>query len=181
VQPTEYFQQPKQRRLDTFPTASLSGPIIKDRLWFFGSYSPTIIDQNLDVTFYTNAPAATRVINTAEGRDGTGRDTYRRKTTYNYMFGRLDAQILDNLRVSGTYLWNPVVRQGSFSFLNEFGLGGVTTVGTALFGASDPAVNFGGNIGTLRGSELRSRQGGRDNSNNITSQAVWTPIQNIIA
>lgn len=180
VQPTEYFQQPKQRRLDTFPTASLSGPIIKDRLWFFGSYSPTVIDQNLDVTFYTNAPAATRVINTNEGVNGTGRDTYRRKTTYNYMFGRLDAQILDNLRVSGTYLWNPVVREGSFSFLNEFGLGGVTTVGTALFGASDPPVDFGGNIGVLRGSELRRRQGGRDNSNNVTSQVVWTPIQNII-
>ena len=182
VQPTEYFQQPKQRRLDTFPTASLSGPIIKDRLWFFGSYSPTVIDQTVDVTFYTNAPAATRTISNAEGagRNNSGFDSYRRKTTYNYMFGRLDAEVTDKLRLTGTYLWNPVVRKGSFSFLNEFGLGGVTTVGTAVFGFTDPAVNFGGNIGTLQGSELRSRQGGRDNSNNVTAQAIYTPIEKLI-
>jgi len=180
VQPTEYFQQPKQSRLDTFPSAMLSGPIVKNKLWFFGSYSPTVLDQTVDVTFYTNAPAATRVINTAAGLNGTGRDSYRRKTTYNYAFGRLDAEITDKLRLTGTYLWNPVVREGSFSFLNEFGLGGVTTVGTALFGATDPPVNFGGSIGTLQGSALRSRQGGRDNSNNITGQAVWTPLDNLV-
>lgn len=178
VQPTEYFTQPKQRRLDTAPTANLSGPIIKDRLWFFGSYSPQIIEQNLDVTFYTNEPAATRTINPAHPRGGY--DTYYRKTQYNYAFGRLDAQPWNNLRLTGTYLWNPVVRTGSLSFLNEFGLGGVTGVGTAQFGFIDPAVDFGGNIGTLQGSELRRRQGGRDNSNNVTGQAVWTPLKNIV-
>jgi hypothetical protein len=178
VQPTEFFRQPKQRRLDLFPSATLSGPVINNKLWFFGSWSPTIIEQNLDVTFYTNAPAATRTINTAAGNGG--RDTYFRRTTYNYGFGRLDAQPYSKLRLTGTYLWNPVVREGSFSFLNEFGLGGVTTVGTALFGASDPPVDFGGNIGVLGGSELRRRQGGRDNANNVTFQAVWTPINNLV-
>jgi hypothetical protein len=182
VQPTEYFTHPKQRRLDTFPSASLSGPIIKNRLWFFGSYSPTVIDQTVDVTFYTNAPAATRTINHAAGagRDNSGFDSYRRKTTYNYMFGRLDAEITSKLRLTGTYLWNPVVRNGSLSFINEFGLGGVTGAGTAQFGFVDPAVDFGGNIGVLQGSDLRNRQGGRDNSNNVTGQAVYTPWQSLI-
>lgn len=178
VQPTEYFIQPKQRRLDSFPTGSLSGPILKDKLWFFGSWSPTIIDQNLDVTFYTNAPAATRTINTAAGNNGF--DTYHRKTTYNYGFLRLDAQPISSLRLTGTYLWNPVVRQGSLSFLNELGLGGVTTVGTALFGTTDPPVDFGGTIGVIGGSRLRSLQGGRDNSNNVTAQAVYTPLSNLV-
>ena len=183
VQPTEYFQQPKQRRLDTFPTASLSGPIIKNRLWFFGSYSPTIIDQTVDVTFYTNDPAPIRTISHANGagRDNSGFDSYRRKTTYNYMFGRLDAEVTSRLRLTGTYLWNPVVREGSLSFINEFGLGGVTNAGTAQFGFADPPVDFGGSIGVLQGSALRSRQGGRDNSNNITAQAIWTPLDSVIA
>lgn len=178
VQPTEFFRHPKQRRLDTFPSATVSGPILKDKLWFFGSWSPTVIDQTLDVTFYTNQPAATRTINTAAGVNG--RDTYRRKTTYNYGFMRLDSQPFSKLRLSGTYLWNPVVREGSFSFLNELGLGDVTTIGTALFGASDPPVDFGPRIGILGGSQLRSRQGGRDNSNNVTGQAVWTPLSNLV-
>lgn len=182
VQPTEYFTHPKQRRLDTYPSASLSGPIIKNRLWFFGSYSPTVIDQTVDVTFYTNAPAATRTINHAAGagRDNSGFDSYRRKTTYNYMFGRLDAEITSKLRLTGTYLWNPVVRKGSLSFINEFGLGGVTGAGTAQFGFVDPAVDFGGDIGVLQGSDLRNRQGGRDNSNNVTAQAIYTPWQSLI-
>src|SRR3982751_2054796 len=60
VQPTEYFTQPKQRRLDSSYSATLSGPIIKNKVWFFGSWSPQNIDQTLDMTFYTNAPAATR-------------------------------------------------------------------------------------------------------------------------
>jgi hypothetical protein len=183
VQPVEYFTHPKQRRLDTFPTASLSGPIIKNHLWFFGSYSPTIIDQIVDVTFYTSAPAATRTINHAAGAgaNDSGFDSYRRKTTYNYMFGRLDAEVTSKLRLTGTYLWNPVVRKGSLSFINEFGLGGVTNTGTAQFGFVDPAVDFGGDIGVLQGSQLRARQGGRDNSNNITAQAIYTPFQNLIS
>lgn len=178
VQPTEYFRQPKQRRLDSFPTGTFSGPIVKDKLWFFGSWSPTVIEQNLDITFYTNAPAATRTILTTAGNNGT--DTYFRRTTYNYGFLRFDGQPYSKLRLTGTYLWNPVVRNGSLSFINEFGLGGPTNAGTAQFGFTDTPVNFGGSIGTLGGSALRRLQGGRDNANNMTAQAIWTPLNNLV-
>jgi len=178
VQPTEYLRLPKQARLDFFPTGNLSGPIIKDRLWFFGSYSPTIIEQTVNTTFLTNAPAATRTINTAAGNGGT--DQYFRRSTYQYAFARLDAQPFSKLRLTGTYLWNPVIRQGVLPFTPEFGLGGVGGTGSLSFGGSDPAINFGGNIGTLGGSDLRRRQGGRDNSNNVTAQAIYSPLENLV-
>jgi hypothetical protein len=178
VQPTEYIRLPKHDRLDFFPTGSLSGPIINNKLWFFGSYSPTIIEQTVNTTFMTNAPAATRTINTAAGNNGT--DQYFRRSTYHYAFGRLDAQPFSKLRLTGTYLWNPVVRQGVLPFTPEFGLGGVGGTGAISFGGSDPVVDFGGSIGRLGGSELRRRQGGRDNANNITAQAVYTPLENLV-
>jgi hypothetical protein len=178
VQPTEYIRLPKHRRTDFFPTGSLSGPIINNKLWFFGSWSPTIIEQTVDTTFLTNAPAATRTINTAAGFNGT--DSYYRKSTYNYSFARFDAQPFSKLRLTGTYLWNPVIREGVLPFTPEFGLGGVGGTGALSFGGSDPAINFGGSIGTLGGSNLRRLQGGRDNSNNVTAQAVYTPLANLV-
>jgi hypothetical protein len=167
VQPFEQFRPKKPRYLFTAPTASLSGSIIKDRLWFFGSWSPQIFDEYRDVTFYTNAPAATRIVN--------GMDTYHRKITQNYGFGRIDAQPFSKLRLYGTYLWNPEVREGFFPFVRS-----ATTAPTASFGGSDPAVDFGPGIGFLGGSDLRRRQGGRNNSNNVTGQAVYTPLDNLV-
>ncbi|MBC7901331.1 MAG: TonB-dependent receptor [Saprospiraceae bacterium] len=160
-QSTELFNAPKAASLNFFPTVNLSGPIIKDRLWFFGSYSPQILETTVDTTFYTNQPAATRTV--------VSTDTYRQKVIQQYAFGRLDAQPIDKLRLSGTYLWNPVITEGLLPF------------GTASFGGSDPAVDFGGNIGLLSGSDLRKLQGGRNNANNVTGQAVYTILDNLVA
>ena len=38
----EYFQPSKDGGTNFFPTASVSGPIVKEKLWFFSSYSPQI-------------------------------------------------------------------------------------------------------------------------------------------
>ncbi len=166
-QSTEYINPPKNGFLANYPTANLSGPIIKDRLWFFGSYSPTIQVTETDTTFFTNAPAATR-------RE-TARDVFRLKRTFEYAFARLDAQPVSNIRLSGTYTWNPIVDQGALPFST-----GAIPAGTISLGGAPAVVNFGGNIGTLRGSEISNRQGGRQNSNNVTGQAVWTPTSNVV-
>lgn len=171
TQTIEKIQMPKPNYTNTFPTANLSGPVIKDKLWFFSSYSPQIFDEIVPTTFYTNAPAATRTI--------TATDEYRRKRTYEYAFTRLDAQPFSKVRLTGTYLWNPIIDEGALPFTSGTNLATTNNPGTITF-SSDPAVNFGGNIGTLQGSALRNRQGGRQNSNNLTGQAVYTPLNNLV-
>jgi hypothetical protein len=174
LQPTEFFTPQKQGGLNFFPTANFSGPIIKEKLWFFGSYSPQVFESTVDTTFYTNAPAATRIVNTAAGKGG--RDTYTQKFKLEYGFVRLDTQPFSKLRLSGTYLWNPQITEG----LLPFGSNASGSASTAVFGGSDPAVNFGGSIGTLGGSELRRLQGGRNNANNLTGQGVYSITDKVV-
>lgn len=156
----EYIDIPKSQTLSVFPTANLSGPIIKNKLWFFGSYSPTIQNISTTTNFFTNAPAATRTL--------TNTETFRLKRTFEYAFARLDAQPISNLRLSGTYTWSPIVDEGALPF------------GTVSLGGAPPVTNFGGTIGTLSGNQLTDRQGGRQNSNNVTGQAIFTPTSNLV-
>jgi Carboxypeptidase regulatory-like domain/TonB-dependent Receptor Plug Domain len=166
LQPTEYFTAPRVETLNTFRSGNFSGPIVKNKLWFFGSYSPQVFESTVNTTFYTNVAAATRTINTNAGKNGT--DTYSQKQTFEYGFLRLDAQPFSKLRLSGTYLWNPQITQGLLPF------------GTASFGGTDPVINFGGTIGKIGGSELRSRQGGRNNATNVTGQGIYTVNQHLV-
>ncbi len=167
VETVEYYKQPKAGYDFFMPSAVVSGPIVKDKVWFFGSWTPQFLDQRTTTTFYTNQPAGIRTIVSAPNTN-FGQDTYQSTTTSEYAFGRIDAQPLQNLRLTGTFLWNPVVTDGLIPF------------NPTSFGGTDPAVNFGGDIGSLGGSALRSRQGGRNNSNNVTFQAVYTPTQSLV-
>ena len=160
VQTTEYVNPPKSEGANVLPTANLSGPIIKNKLYFFGSYTPQVFDTITTTNFFTNVPAATRTLVATE--------TYRLKRTYQYAFGRLDATLFDKLRLTGTYLWNPIIDEGNVPF------------GTLSFGGTPQSVNFGGSIGTLTGRQLTDRQGGRQNSNNVTMQGVLTPTNNSV-
>ncbi|MDQ4123422.1 MAG: carboxypeptidase regulatory-like domain-containing protein [Acidobacteriota bacterium] len=168
VQTAEYFNPAKAGGVNFFPTSNLSGPIIKNKLWFYGSYSPQIYGTELETLYYTNAPAATRTFVTSE--------RYSRKRTYEYAFARLDANPFNNLRLTGTYLWNPVVDKGGLGTAQGFSNVGSNAIS---FGAV-PTANFGGNIGILRGRELTSRQGGRQNSNVVTVSGVYTPTSNLV-
>jgi len=166
----EYFNQPKNRNVQANPSFVLSGPILKDRVWFFSSYTPQINDQQTTTTFYTNVPAASRTINAIPATNG-GQDTYHSKVTQEYAFGRIDAQPFEKLRVSGTFLWNPLITDGVIPF------------NPAAFGSTDAAVNFGtvAQPNLYQGARLRDRQGGRNNGNNFTTQAVYTATPNLVA
>lgn len=171
TQSPEYFNPPKTEGLNFFPTANLSGPIIKDRVWFFGSYSPQIFNSEVETKYYSNSAPATRVLRATE--------TYTRKTTYEYAFGRIDASPINNLRLTGTYLWNPVVQEGSLpsqSFSNVSNSSIILTTNTAGFSSLD----FGPGIGIQSEPQFRPQQGGRQNSNIVTVSGVYTPTSNIV-
>lgn len=142
----EYVQPAREPSLGFFPSATLGGPIVKNRLWFFTSYTPQIFTR-------------TRTINY---RGFSGQQEYRNKQTNEYTFARLDAQPISSIRLSGTFTYNPIIQDGE--------LPGVLT----QFSSSLPSGN--GLVGTAYQNQL----GGRQNSNNVTGQAVWTPTNNLI-
>ncbi|MFZ1699589.1 MAG: carboxypeptidase regulatory-like domain-containing protein [Pyrinomonadaceae bacterium] len=163
----EYFDPVKSKGDDYFPTANLSGPIIKDRLWGYTSYSPQFFNTAVNTEYFTNVPASTRTFITSE--------RYRRETRYEYAFARLDGNPFNNLRLTSTFLWNPVATAGSIpgtSFSN------VTS--SAIGFNNVPTANFGGTTGTLVGNQYTSRQGGRQNSNIVTLAGVYTPTSSLV-
>jgi hypothetical protein len=164
----EYFQPAKAEGANFFPTANLSGPIVKNRVWFFGSYSPQYFNTEVDSQYYTNSGAATRTFITSR--------RYARQTKYEYGFGRIDASPLNNLRLTGTFLWNPVITQGSLpgtSFSN-------VTNSSIILDTGVLSTNFGPGIGLLSEDEYRPLQGGRQTANSVTLSGVYTPTSNIV-
>ena len=167
VQTAEYFNPGKAGGTNFFPTANISGPIIKDRLWFYTSYSPQIFQTDVDTQYFTNLPAATRTFIATE--------RYSRTRKYEYAFARLDANPFNNLRLTGTFLWNPLIDQGSIP-ASSF-----TNVGSSAIGFGNvPTANFGGTTGVLTGNDFTDQQGGRQNSNLVTVAGVYTPTSNIV-
>src|SRR4030095_4762190 len=145
------------------------GPIIKNRLWFYSSYTPQIFNTEVVTRYYTNVAAATRPLLSTQN--------CRRKRTNEYAFGRVDANPFDNLRLSGTFLWNPVVDEGSIpstSFSN---------VGSSAFVFDNNGVgaaNCAGTTGVLTEPQYRPQQGGRQTSNMVTFSGVYTPTSNLV-
>jgi hypothetical protein len=64
----------KDEGTDFFPYISLGGPIIKDRIWFFGSYAPQFINVDRRYGLYPSA---------ASGRDPATRQ-FVSTNTYSY-------------------------------------------------------------------------------------------------
>lgn len=116
--------------LGFFPYATLSGPVIKDRLWFLGSVAPQVITNERNFTF----------------PDGTA-SRYTRRDQYDYYFARLDAAITDNFRIFSTFTYNPLKINGTLP-----GYTTLTAVDTAAdapdvfeqsqLGGRQPANNF---------------------------------------
>ena len=152
----EYIQPRKDGGTNEFPTANLSGPIFKDRLWFFGSYSPQMFNTTRTLDYISPDPR-TRTISETQ--------TYRSKRTFEFADIRLDGAPSDKLRVTGRFIWAPIHDEGA---VDAFGS---TT-------ASPQEALIGGR--TLRGPAFLGQQGGRQNSNNITGSAVWTPTNKLV-
>jgi hypothetical protein len=169
-QVVEYFQPQQDRGTNWYPTALVSGPIIRDRAWFFGIYSPQYLVATRTQQFVSGFGAA-RVV--------TSEQEYRAKQTNEYALLRIDANPTNNIRVSTSFTYNPIIQEGLFA-----GGAGVTTpfqpAATSTLIGTPSFANFGGSVGTLRGAELAARQGGRQNANNFRIEGIWTPNSNLI-
>ncbi len=152
----EYIQPRKDNGFDYFPSATLGGPIVKDRFWFFAAFAPQIqkIDRTLD--YISSDPRARTISETL---------TYKFKRISHFSELRLDGAPSDKLRLSGRFIWAPIKDEGALPLFTE------TTV-------SPQQASFGGQ--TLRGPAFLGQQGGRQNSNNIGGSAVWTPTSKFV-
>lgn len=174
LQRTEYISVPKAGGYNFFPTANFAGPVIKDRMWFSASYSPQIFTQDVNTDFYTNRSVTP--LGTAPARAYQFSRKYNASQRFEYAFARLDAQPSDKVRVSGTFLWNPIINKGVIPF-GTVSLGGVEASQTA---AGKSCADFPTQTCYV-GADMYSRQGGRQTSNNATGSVSWTPRSDMVA
>jgi hypothetical protein len=168
----EYLPQKRDAGTVTIPTLSVSGPIIKGKLWFFAIQNPRIIETTRTTNFVTNG-----VVNGVRGPHlpaaitnplvlqygGTTTQTASERTTYHYSNIRIDAAPTDKLRVFSSFTWNPIVDKGAL-------LGG-----TYVIGQPTADANYG-----KQGADLFALGGGRQNSNNFRVEGTYTATNNLI-
>jgi len=150
----EFFQPAKDGGSGFFPTATLSGPIVKEKLWFLASYSPQIYRTTRSVDYFSSSNPANRTINETV--------RYESNVRTEQAFVRLDAQPSSSVRMFGTFLYNPIIQDGALPLVNE-GFAGV------------PQSALG-----LRGADFLATRGGRQNSNLVNGQIRWNVLNNFV-
>ncbi len=139
----EQFNRKKDGGTDWSPTATFSGPIVKDKMWGLVSYAPQIISTSRMIDYFsTNFP----------GRTVVSSERYDQTFKTEAAFARIDAQPMSKLRVYGTFLWNPIIQDGSLPG---------TTAGLQSTAPTQDVNTW-------------AAQGGRQNSNSINGQATYT-------
>jgi Carboxypeptidase regulatory-like domain/TonB-dependent Receptor Plug Domain len=165
-QTNNYLKPAKDDFTNHYPSFALGGPLKQDRAWFFLSYAPQIFNTTRTVNYFTQNAATNGAIVASTTQTS---QQYSTKVRQEYLQGRLDYAPIDSLRLSGTYTWNPIVQDG------------ILPLGNITINGAPPSANFGGSIGALSGPTWTNQQGGRQNSTNVSTQAVWSPTSKLIA
>lgn len=153
----EEIQPRRDQGTSSFPFASLSGPILKDRIWFFGAYAPQFVNIDRQLDYISSDPRG-RVVNATEN--------YTQRQKQEYAFGRIDIQPISSLRLTGSYLWNPLVQIGApDAFANT-----TSTVPSLQFPSGE----------IRRGAAFLNPQGGRQTANNTNGSVIWTPTSRFV-
>ncbi len=130
----EYYPSRRDQYNETNPTTTLGGPIVKDKLWFFAGYAPQRFTQSRTLIFLDG------------NRVPTGRvDTYHFNQRKEGTFGRIDAQVTDKLRLTGTINWNPLTQTGvTPGYSNELGSTFASPAAYVPTGGRQNSMNFTG-------------------------------------
>jgi hypothetical protein len=90
-----YINPPGDSFTNTYPSATISGPILKNRLWFLVSAAPQFFRTDRAFRFSNGQTV-----------------DYQRNLRNDYEFARLDSTITNNLRLSGTFTYSPQREHG---------------------------------------------------------------------
>ena len=152
----EYYPTRRDSYYEFNPMANLRGPILKDKLWFFVGYNPQVFRRSRTLHYVDPDDRVTQLFPD---------QTYEYKEVADRTFVRLDAQPFSSLRLTGSYLYNPISIEGQIpSYVSELD-------GVLPSQAGNPSLN---------GAAFANQTGGRQNSQSVTGQGVWTPRNDLI-
>lgn len=166
----EYVNYPKDGRVRNEPGFALGGPVMKNRMWFFGAYQPALTTNSRDV----NPSSAVN--------PSAGTASQEQKVNVHYITGNITSQLTNSTRLRVAYNNSSSKTEGLLPALN-----GLDPAGTNYTKVSEfPNYSVSGNLDYVASSKLLfGIRGGYymsdQHDSNVTEQPQyrWTTTNNI--
>ena len=100
----DFFAPKKDTYRTIYPALTFGGPIMKNRLFFFGGWVPEFFRSERVNRYGQSVVAANQALGTR---------TYNRETISHYALGKIDYAATSKLQVASTWLWTPNRIKGS--------------------------------------------------------------------
>jgi hypothetical protein len=145
------YQQDNKPQNDTHEFGgSLGGPILKDKLFFFSSYSPQLVRRSQNYLF----------------SNGLEPDTLKQSQTNQQLFNKLTYTPVQSLRINANWLWTPTRTEGILPAYDGYGNSALTSqLGAQPLkqqGWTQPQSNYSAQVDwTLTPTAMLTFKGGR--------------------